>query len=265
MKAFERRMAVTDLEFRDGDAGVTLTGYASTFSEPYDMGWYSETVDPEAFSRTLGRKPDVRLLVNHAGLPLARTTVAGPVGRLTLDTDKRGLMVTASLDPADPDVASLVPKMRSGVLNQMSFGFRTITDAWDDDMSKRTLRELDLNDGDVSVVTYPANPNTQAAVRGLGSNVDAIRSAIATLETRAASDEDVVSVLTRALGYFTAIDLIVDNAQDELAEALSIPNPDDDDDSMMSSDPMMSEPDDAGRAKKRGAAEARQRLLTLIG
>lgn len=202
MTQVERRMAATVLEVRDNDnEGVTLTGYASTFNEPYDMGWYTESVDPGAFKRTLGRNPDVRLLINHADLPLARTTS----GTLTLDTDKRGLRVSTSLDPSDPDVARLVPKMKRGDLNQMSFAFRIDGDegdAWAPDFSTRTLRSLDLNNGDVSVVTYPANPNASAGIRAAGTAVEPITSALSALETRGASDAEVVEVLTRALAHF---------------------------------------------------------------
>lgn len=222
MKTFERRMAVTGLEVREEDDSLTLSGYASTFSQPYDMGWYTESVDPDAFKRTLGQKPDVRLLINHDGLPLARTTS----GTLSLSTDKKGLLASASLDRNDPDVQAIVPKMQRGDLNEMSFGFRVLEDIWENDMTVRTLRSLDLNGGDVSVVTYPANPNTSVSVRAGGRAIDAISSALRCLETRAASDEDIASVLTRALAYFSSIDMIVDTAQDELADALGIPNPD---------------------------------------
>jgi HK97 family phage prohead protease len=254
MKTFERRMAVTGLEIRDDSDGFSLNGYASTFDQPYDMGWYTESVDPGAFKRTLGQKPDVRLLINHDGLPLARTTS----GTLTLDTDSKGLRVSAALDPTDPDVAALAPKMRRGDLNQMSFGFRTIEDIWENDMSKRTLRQLDLNNGDVSVVTYPANPNASVAIRSAGTHLDAITSALRTLESRAASQEDIASVLTRALAYFTAIDNIVDNAQEEFAEALGIPNPDADDIEDLTADT-----DEAVR-KALAALELRKRQIQLL-
>jgi len=250
-RTFERRMAVSDLEFRESADTLTLTGYASTFGQPYDMGWYTETVDGDAFKRTLGTKPDVRLLINHEGLPLARTTS----GTLTLDTDKHGLIVLAELDVSDPDVAALAPKMKRGDLNQMSFAFRTTEDIWENDMTKRTLLALDLNDGDVSVVTYPANPNATVAIRSAGvPAIDAISSALRALETRAASTEDIASVLTRALAYFSAVDLIVDEAQEDLAEALNIPNPDDETDDM----PAM------GRAVV-VSHELRERILALIG
>lgn len=193
MKTFERRMAVTILELRDDSAGPVLTGYASTFNDPYDMGWYSESVDPAAFKRTLGQAPDVRLLVNHDGLPLARTTS----GTLTLDTDKKGLRASAQLDPSDPDVAALVPKMRRGDLNQMSFGFRTTEDEWSDNMSKRVLRSLDLNNGDVSVVTYPANPNASVGLRAGGTPFEAMASAIRSMEARNAPEDEVLELLAR--------------------------------------------------------------------
>jgi HK97 family phage prohead protease len=250
MKTFERRMAVAGLEVRDDANGFTLTGYASTFNQPYDMGWYQESVDPGAFARTLGANPDVRLLINHDGLPLARTTS----GTLTLDTDARGLRVSASLDPSDPDVASLAPKMRRGDLNQMSFGFRTNEDEWSQNMTQRTLRSLDLHNGDVSVVTYPANPNAAVGLRAAGPNIEAAIAAMRCLEARSATAEDIVSVLTRALGYFTAIDLIVDSAQEELADTLGIPNPDDDE---------TSEPDDMARSAA-ALLELRKRQLALL-
>ena len=249
-KPLERRMAVSGLEVREGSDALTLTGYASTFEQPYDMGWYQETVNSGAFKRTLGQNPDVRLLINHGGLPLARTAS----GTLTLDTDSKGLRVSATLDPSDPDVASLAPKMRRGDLNQMSFAFRTNEDVWASDMSARTLMALDLADGDVSVVTYPANPNAMASVRSDGPSIDAIASALRALESRDASTDDIAAVLTRALDYFGSIDTLVDNAQAEIAEALGVDDPDADDDEAVA---------EANAAKV--SHETRGRLLALLG
>jgi HK97 family phage prohead protease len=255
MKQFERRVAVVrDLEIREQGDTFTLTGYASTFNEQYDMGWYLEEVDPAAFNRTLGRNPDVSLLINHDGLPLARTTSQ----TLDLSTDSIGLRAQAQLDAGDPDVQRLVPKMRRGDVNKMSFAFRTISDKWEyeSEPMRRRLLEVDIDRGDVSVVTNPANPGTSASVRSLGPNIDAVTSALRFLEQRGASNEDVVSVLTRALGYFTAIDTIVDNAQDEIAETLGIPNPDDD---------TGPDSDDMARAAALAELEIRLRLLRLAG
>jgi HK97 family phage prohead protease len=246
-RTFERRMGVDVLELREASDSLILTGYASTFNTPYSMGWYTETVDSGAFARTLGTNPDVRLLINHGGLPLARTAS----GTLTLDTDSTGLRVSAQLDPSDPDVASLAPKMRRGDLNQMSFAFRTNEDLWSADMSGRTLMSLDLADGDVSVVTYPASPTTSASLRSDGPAVDALASALRSLETRDAAPEDIAAVLQRALDYFVSIDVLVDNAQAEIADALGEPNPDDD--------------DVAESYAASVSHELRARLLTLLG
>lgn len=261
-KPIERRMAVADLQVREASDALHLSGYASTFNEPYDMGWYTEQVDSQAFRETLGRRPDVRLLVNHDGLPLARTTS----GTLTLDTDSRGLRVAAQLDPSDPDVAALAPKMRRGDLNQMSFSFRVAGggDAWSPDMSLRTLRNLDLNDGDVSVVTYPANPGTLATVRSGGRPLEAVASALRMLEERAASAVDVREVLERALGYFAAVDSIVDDAQAVIADALGVENPDD---AQVAADKAgaTQTADDATRASDiRADLEARRRALLRL-
>lgn len=203
-KTFERRMAVTGFEFREASDELTLTGYASVYDAPYSMGWYTETVKPGAFKRSLGTKPDVTLLVNHAGLPLARTVS----GTLTLDgEDSHGLGVRASLDPSDPDVQVIAPKMRRGDLGDMSFSFGIMGedgDEWSRDMSQRTMRNLELNSGDVSVVTRGANPATSSAIRSDGPSVEAIASAIRTLETRGASADDMADLLDRARVYFRA-------------------------------------------------------------
>jgi HK97 family phage prohead protease len=258
-KSIERRMAVQPVELRESGDGVTLVGYASTFNQPYDMGWYRETVHPDAFKRSLGQKPDVRLLINHGGLPLARTTS----GTLSLDTDASGLRVSAQLDASDPDVAAILPKMRRGDLNQMSFGFRLMGDdgdEWSKDMTQRTLRTLDINDGDVSVVTYPANPNARVGVRSDGLALDAVASALRCMETRSASAEDITSILTRALAYFNEARTVaeIDGKFLTVEEARAIVN---------TQTPEESAPivDESARAAMRAAFEARQRAVRLLG
>ena len=165
---FETRTVAAEFEMRDDTAtgAPIFEGYASVFNQPYDMGPFWEQVDRRAFDRTLQMQPDVRLLIDHEGQPLARTKS----GTLTLRTDDHGLHVHAPLDPADPDVQRLLPKMRRGDLSEMSFAFRVPAggDEWDYSSSERTmrtLRELNLQGGDVSVVTYPASPTTSASLR----------------------------------------------------------------------------------------------------
>ena len=163
-----RRMVTEgDLEIRTAGKSIEIEGHASTFNQPYSMGWYTETVAPGAFSRTLGRNPDVTLLVNHDGLPLARTGTPAKPGTLDLAEDESGLYMRATLDASDPDVMRLVPKMQRGDLRQMSFAFGLTDggDEWSEDYTSRTMRHLNLEGGDVSVVTHPANPNATVVMR----------------------------------------------------------------------------------------------------
>lgn len=249
-KVRERRLGVQAFEVRDAsDNGVTLEGYASTYNEPYSMGYYTEIIAPTAFKRTLGQKPDVRLLINHNGLPLARTTS----GTLTLDTDSRGLFVRAQLEPDDPDVAALLPKMRRGDLNQMSFGFGIVETDWSPDYTIATRTQLDLTDGDVSVVTFPANPGTSVAVRAAGQpSVDGLAVLFRDMAQRTAAPSEIAAVLQRALGYFASVDAIVDQAQADVADELGVPNPDVDDDEA------------AARAAVLTDLERRRRVLALL-
>ncbi len=168
-KQEERVFTSRDVELRTSDDGSLLfSGYATTFDSEYEMlggppYGYTESVNPGAFTKTLSDGADVRLLINHDGLPLARSKS----GTLSLSQDAVGLRVEAKLDPNDPDVQRLMPKMARGDLNEMSFAFRTIRQEWNDDYTRRNLSELSLQGGDVSIVTFPANPATSADLRSL--------------------------------------------------------------------------------------------------
>lgn len=190
----ERRgIASGQFELREvGGGQLLLTGYASVFNSPYEVyggppyGW-TERVDPHAFDVTLAAKPDLHLLINHEGMPLARTKS----GTLRLATDSQGLHVEAGLDPLDPDVQRLAPKMSRGDMDEMSFAFRVKRDEWSEDDSERNLLEVSLHKGDVSVVNFGANPATSAQ---LNSAADALQVLAAVdpdqalAELRAASD-----------------------------------------------------------------------------
>ena len=164
-----RSCSIDQFELRgDGDS-LKLTGYASVFEEPYPIfggasgGGWDEIVDRGAFDRTLSEKPDTHLLINHEGMPLARTKS----GTMRLSTDDRGLHVEADLDRRDPDVQALQVKMERGDMDEMSFAFRTIRHQWNDDETERRMLEVSIHKGDVSVVNFGANPATAAQLRSL--------------------------------------------------------------------------------------------------
>jgi HK97 family phage prohead protease len=156
--------AVEERQDQDSDT-LLFTGYASVFDKPYGVrdsrGQYNETIKPGAFKKTLQEQDDVRFLVNHDGIPLARTSS----GTLNLEEDEYGLFVRAELDPSNPTVAEVASAMKRGDLNEMSFAFAAMRDDFNQNGDERTVSEARLYD--VSVVTYPANPWAGAKLRGL--------------------------------------------------------------------------------------------------
>ena len=158
-----RRMPTSEMECRTADGQITFRGLASSTDSPYDMGWYTETITRGAFDTTLSGRPDVQLLVNHEGLPLARSTN----GSLQLIATERGLEFEATADPSDPDAARVAAKVESGLMDQCSFAFRVMKQTWDEDYTQRDITEVSLDRGDVSIVNYGANPNTSVTLRAL--------------------------------------------------------------------------------------------------
>lgn len=149
---------------QEGDAAPVLVGYAAVFDELSEEMWgFQERIAPGAFAKSLGG--DVRALFNHdPNLILGRTRSK----TLRIKEDQRGLLV--EIDPPDTQLArDLVVSMRRGDVDQMSFGFRTKKDSWDEVNGKviRTLIDVELFD--VSPVTFPAYPQTDIAVRSLES------------------------------------------------------------------------------------------------
>lgn len=147
----------------DDDGGILVEGYAAVFNEEADIGgFFREVIEPGAFKEAIGRD-DVVFLINHDGLPLARTRS----GTLELSEDKRGLKISTRLDEADPDVSRIVGKMKRGDLDKMSFAFFPEVQEWDDteDPPLRTIKKASLHD--VSVVTTPAYDGTEIGLRSL--------------------------------------------------------------------------------------------------
>jgi len=165
MAQAEIRALSEPVELRQEDNGpIRVAGYAAVFNQETNIGGYfTETIAPGAFTSALDRGDDVVFLVNHDGLPLARTRS----GTLRLTQDERGLYIESELDPSDPDVRAIVPKMKRGDLDKMSFAFIPTRQSWDDsgDMPKRMIEDLQLFD--VAIVTTPAYDGTEVGLRSL--------------------------------------------------------------------------------------------------
>lgn len=162
----------TAVELRAKDAdGATLQfdGLASATEQGYEMwdfyGPYTEIVSAGAFADTLNRSDlDVPLVLGHDQLRrIARTTN----GTLALEETEDGLRVLAELDPSDPDVAYIAPKLRAGLIDEMSFAFRIVRGQWSPDYTEYRIQSVEIHRGDVAIVGFGASPFTDAALRSV--------------------------------------------------------------------------------------------------
>lgn len=201
------------VEIRDGaDGKPVLEGHAAVFNRPSeDLGGFIEQIAPGAFARALREKSDVRALVDHDPSRILGRTKAGT---LALVEDAEGLR--AEIRPPQTTAGrDVVESVRRGDLDGMSFAFRTLKDSWDyaAEPPLRTLLDVDLYD--VSVVTYPAYPDTSVALRSLND----YRARAAALEAEAAATE--AKVRAEAKAAEAARQRNLNRARVRLAEAES--------------------------------------------
>ena len=164
----EVRTAETD---EAPDERKMVTGYASTFNEPYTLyendDWrFNEVVDARAFDNT--DMSDVIMQYDHEGRVFARMSN----NTLTVTPDERGLLIEADLGGTELG-RQLFEEIRGGYTNKMSFGFTVdgeeILDTKDVDGKALTVRTITSVRKlyDVSAVSLPANDATSISVRSL--------------------------------------------------------------------------------------------------
>jgi HK97 family phage prohead protease len=148
----------------DGGALPKIVGYAAVFGERSEPLPFREVIRPGAFDRSLNEAADVRALINHdAGRIIGRSRA----GTLEMITDSRGLRVKID-PPNNAEGQGLVESIRRGDLDGMSFGFRTVADEWSEDGGEQIRELVEVELFDVSVVTWPAYPETAAGLRSMG-------------------------------------------------------------------------------------------------
>lgn len=161
MKTINR---IYDVELRaKSEDSREVEGYAVVFNEPTDLGWFTEEIDRNAFANA--DMSNVYLLFNHdENKVLAGTSN----GSLKMQIDERGLFQTSDIvDTNDgEDVLKLV---KNGLINKMSFSFTIDPNGGEEWISgeekdHRIIRKID-HLYDVSLVTYPAYPQTSAYAR----------------------------------------------------------------------------------------------------
>lgn len=174
------------IETRDAIEGEEerkiVTGYASTFDEPYklfewDGGEYWEVVDRSAFNTT--DMSDVIMQYDHEGRVFARTKN----NTLDITVDDHGLKIEADLGGTEIG-RELFEEIRGGYTDKMSFGFTVNGESedrekLDNGVVKYTRRITSVNKlYDVSAVSLPANDGTEigadATARSIRSLSDGV-------------------------------------------------------------------------------------------
>ena len=152
----------------DPEERKVVTGYASTFNEPYtlyedDDLVYKEQVSPRAFDQT--DMTDVIMQYDHEGRVFARMSN----NTLRVAPDEKGLFIEADLGGTEIG-RQLYDEIAGGYTDKMSFGFIVSEDTEDRgeavDGRVEILRTITGISKlfDVSAVSIPANNGTSISV-----------------------------------------------------------------------------------------------------
>lgn len=159
---YERR--TFKVELRKSDDGRKMRGTAVVFNQlSENLGGFREQIDPAAFDEADMR--DVRCLFNHEdNLVLGRTTSE------TLKLTRDAIGVHFECDPPDTSYArDLAACMERGDIDQCSFSFTVAPGGsdWSEDDNGAEIRTVKKISRlyDVSIVTYPAYPQTSSELR----------------------------------------------------------------------------------------------------
>ena len=159
------KIEIREVQNPDEDEKKIVTGYASTFDEPYKLfdgdGWeYWETVDRNAFDET--DMSDVIMQYDHRGRVFARTRN----NTLEVTTDDEGLFIEADLGGTEIG-RELYEEIRGGYTDRMSFGFTVTGESEDREKDENGIVKFTRHITkvgklfDVSAVSIPANDGTR--------------------------------------------------------------------------------------------------------
>ena len=153
------------------DGLVPLEGVVIRYGVPYEVhdmaGTFTETIHRGAAFKVLAGAPDIRMLFNHEGMPLART---GAEASLETWEEDDGLHIRALVDPRQTLANDLIVALERGTVTQMSVGMQVDPDAdqWsgEDERGLPNVRNIFGLDNifDASAVTYPASKTTTLAL-----------------------------------------------------------------------------------------------------
>ena len=149
--ALAREMKAMPVALNAVNEDGLFEGYACLFGKA-DLG--DDLIRPGAFAKSLARRgiEGVKMLYQH--------DPAQPVGQwLEIREDTKGLFVRGQLALDVAKAREVQTMMKSGILDGLSIGFRTILGHTDKKSGIRHLIELDL--WEISIVTFPMQPEAR--------------------------------------------------------------------------------------------------------
>lgn len=154
----------SDIKVRsEQDGKKYLEGYFIRFNQETEL-WKDtyEVIAPGAANKSL-RENDIRVLFNHdSAIVLARTGN----NTATLRADATGVWGSIEINPNDQQANDIHARVERGDINGCSFGFFPTDEKrleQEDGSVKYVVKEADIIE--VSVVTFPAYPQTQIEAR----------------------------------------------------------------------------------------------------
>ncbi|USL25095.1 phage major capsid protein [Priestia megaterium] len=163
-------LRVQNAELRSSsDGSMTVSGYVNKteqLSETLGVTKrFKEKIAKGAFTQAIkNASKDIHFLAEHNNKQILASTRNGS---LQLKEDSQGLWMSATIAPTSwgKDYYELI---KSGIYQNMSFGFRTISDSWksiEQGLFERTITGLELIE--VSVVRDPAYSQSTIAARSI--------------------------------------------------------------------------------------------------
>lgn len=178
----------------DENGDMVVEGYVNkTNQESRMLGSktkFVERISKGAWTNAITRAKEIHFLAEHDKDKILASTRNGS---LELREDEEGLYMKATISPTSwgKDYYQLI---KDGILQNMSFGFRSIKDKWKNAGThyERIVSELDLFE--VSVVRDPAYSSSQISARGIDlveeEVPEDITNNIISIDVRSAEDID---------------------------------------------------------------------------
>ena len=171
--------------------GTYITGTPIVFGQETDLGWYRESISPDALTET--DLKDVRFLIGHntSMIPLARSRNNNENSTMQMVVTDRGMEIRVDLDTENnAEARALYSAVKRGDMSGMSFMFTVDKDAWEDidtDSPKRTIMSI-RKVFEVSAVAFPAYEGTDIQAASDGDALESVRASLESARKKAEED-----------------------------------------------------------------------------